>query len=117
MQAELRVQVEEEGMPRKKYELMASKSDPNIRFADKDVNGGNVNKVKDERHLEKVVEINLLEFRCRYLQEHHSMMQDWEQRDKVSIEYCPTDKMIADCKSRLLQRAKFSEFRKVMLGK
>lgn len=54
--------------------------------------------------------------RSRHLSIRYFFLTDQVQQGKVSVEYCPTDKMIADYMSKPLQGAKFTAFRKAILG-
>jgi hypothetical protein len=54
--------------------------------------------------------------RSRLLSIRYFFLTDQVQPDKVSVEYCPTDKMVADYMSKPLQGAKFTEFRRAILG-
>lgn len=44
------------------------------------------------------------------------IMKDRVDKKEVSIEYCPTDSMLADFFAKLLQGAKFYKFREVLMG-
>ena len=44
------------------------------------------------------------------------MVTDLVKRGELDIVYCPTDEMIGDYFTKSLQGAKFSTFRKVIMG-
>ena len=54
--------------------------------------------------------------RTRALNIRHFMTTDQHERGNLSIECCPTDKMLGDCMTKGLQGVKFSAFRKRIMG-
>ena len=52
----------------------------------------------------------------RYLKIRYFFLTDQVEKNKVKIEYCPTENMIADYMSKPLQGKKFKEFRKQILN-
>ena len=54
--------------------------------------------------------------RSRAMNIRYFFITDQVEKGNVEIEYCPTDKMIADYMTKPLQGAKFAEFRKAILG-
>lgn len=44
------------------------------------------------------------------------MVTDYIKKGQLEIVYCPTDEMIGDYFTKLLQGTKFSEVRKVIMG-
>ena len=54
--------------------------------------------------------------RSRHLSIRYFFLTDQVEQGNVSVEYCPTDKMLGDCMSKPLQGAKFREFRKAIMG-
>ena len=47
----------------------------------------------------------------------HFVVTDRVKKGQSEIAHCPTDNVIGDCFTKLLQGAKFSEFRKINVGK
>ena len=54
--------------------------------------------------------------RTRHLNIRYFFLTDQVEKNKVKIEYCPTENMIADYMSKPLQGKKFKEFRKQILN-
>ena len=54
--------------------------------------------------------------RSRALNVRYFFVTDQVEKGNVMIEYCGTEKMVADFMTKLLQDEKFKEFRKMILG-
>ena len=54
--------------------------------------------------------------RTRHLNIRYFFLTDQVEKNKVNIEYCPTENMIVDYMSKSLQEKKFKEFRKQILN-
>ena len=54
--------------------------------------------------------------RSRALNVRYCVLTDQIERGNLEVQYCPTDKMIADYMTKPLQGMKFQEFRKEIMG-
>ena len=54
--------------------------------------------------------------RTKHIEAKYFFITDCIERKQLSIEYCPTDKMIADFFTKPLQGKKFHEFRKMIMN-
>ena len=54
--------------------------------------------------------------RSRHIDIRYYWMKDLVEKKMLSVEYCPTDEMVADYPSKPLQGAKFKKFRKMIMN-
>jgi len=54
--------------------------------------------------------------RTKHIEARYFFIKDYQERKKVSIQYCPTDDMVADFFSKPLQGSKFHKFRAIIMN-